>query len=178
MTEGHGLRPLQMRITGHDVVRVRLGNIRERPDHGAQQGTDFADLTAQIEPDIQRDLIVAAARGVQTLARVPDPRGQDLFHEHVDVLRFGIDRERAGFEIGENAVQPCDDLLALLCVDDALLPEHGGVRDGARDILAEHAGIKGDRGIEVVDAGVFLFGKARVPHFCHKRLSINGNQAE
>ena len=42
-----------------------------------QQGGDRFHLIAQIEPDIERDLVVAGTRGVQPFSGIPDPAGGD-----------------------------------------------------------------------------------------------------
>ena len=44
---------------------------------------------AQVQADVQRDLIVAAAPGVQALTGVTDAGGQRLLDEGVDILGVG-----------------------------------------------------------------------------------------
>ena len=64
---------------------------------------DFLALPAEIEPHVHRDLIVAAAGGVQLLARLADAGGELRLHEHVDVLRLGVDLEISGLDVGKDA---------------------------------------------------------------------------
>ena len=54
---------------------------------------------AQVQADVQRDLIVAAAPGVQALTGVTDAGGQRLLDEGVDVLGVGVDLQLAGSQI-------------------------------------------------------------------------------
>ena len=65
------------------------------------------------------------------------------------------------------SLQALHDELGLGRLDDALAAQHGGVGDTALDIVLRHAGIKGDGGIEIVDAFILLFGKASGPKFIH-----------
>ena len=60
-------------------------------------GGDDSNTIPQRQPQVERDLVVAAARGVQALARAADPLCELRLDEHVDVLRAGVEDERAAF---------------------------------------------------------------------------------
>ena len=95
--EGHRLRPLQMGVAGHDRVEVLRRPIAQLQNEREQQGFDLLCLLPQRQPQVERDLVVAAARGVQALARAADPLRELRLDKHVDVLRAGVEDERAAF---------------------------------------------------------------------------------
>ena len=150
MAEGDGLRPLQMGIAGENVGLVRLGLRRERGDERLRETDDLGCLASEIHAQIERDLIVPAARGVQLFPHVADALGEHLLDKHVDVLGAHVKLQRAGIQIVQNALQRVDDALRVRLRDDLLCAEHGRVRHGARDVLLIHAAVKADGGIEVV----------------------------
>ena len=69
MREIDRLRALQMRVAGNDDVAMPRAEIHERALQVAQAASAIASHSvAQIEPEIERDLVVADARGVQLRA--------------------------------------------------------------------------------------------------------------
>ena len=100
---------------------------------------------------------------LRPLARRPDPLGQDGLNVHVDVFVLQGELHAAALDVGQNGLQAVDDGLGVLLGDDALLPQHGGVGDGAGDVLAVKPGVKIDGGVKVVDQGVGLFLEASSP---------------
>ena len=112
----------------------------------------LADRPCRVQADIQRHLIVAAAAGVQALARVADAGGQRLLHKGVDVLGVGVDLQLAGCQIvGRMAARPlrmssqsCSEMMPCFASMAAWrqLPAH---------ILRDHPLVKADGGVEVVD---------------------------
>ncbi len=75
MGEQHRLRALEMRVAGNDHVAVAEAEPDEASLQGAQAGLDFPGLVAQIEAQVERDLVVAAASRVEFRTRVADPSG-------------------------------------------------------------------------------------------------------
>ena len=56
----------------------------------------------------------------------------------------------------------------LVLLDDPLPAQHGRVGDGPGDVLPVHPGVKGNGGVEVVDAGIDRLGETALPKlFCH-----------
>ena len=150
MTEHDRLRSLQVGVARHDGLAVLRRLVGDHLDERHDQLFDGRDLFFEIELDVQRHLIVAAARGVQALAVVADALGQLALDKGVDVLGFHVDLQRAGFDVGKNAAQALNDVGAALLADDAAPAEHGRVGDAALDVLAVHAAVKGDGGVEIV----------------------------
>ena len=123
----------------------------------------------QGQADVQRDLVVAAAAGVQALARVADAGGQRLLDKGMDVFGRRVDLQRAAFQVGQNLLQAGQDGVAVLRRNDALLAEHRRMGHAAVDVLAGHALVKADAGVEIVDAGVHRFAETAFPKlFCHE----------
>ena len=150
VAEGDGLGPLQMGITWHDGAGMRQGLVAQDPDQIAQLTPQGRHRPPQVQADVQRHLVVAAAPGVQALARVPDAGGQLALDEGVDVLRLRVDDECPRAQVGGDARQSIPDGLPVGGGEDPLLRQHGGVGHAARDILLRHSAVKGNGGIEVV----------------------------
>lgn len=72
---------------------------------------------------------------MQTLAGITDALGQQLLDVHVDVLVIERELNLAVLDILEDALQTFDDLFGLMLLDDALLAQHGSVRDRSGDIF-------------------------------------------
>ena len=94
---------------------------------------------------------------MEAFAGVAYPFGEDGLDVHVDVFGVGGKPESAGFDVGEYALEGFDDFFGFALFYDAALTEHGGVGDGAFDVLLVHSAVEGDRGIEVIDARVDVF---------------------
>ena len=174
VAEGDGLCPLQMGVAGHDggLVLLRL------PGDGLQQSqhqcADGGDLLPQIQPQIQRHLIVSGSGGVELLAHVAQPLRQHLLHEHVDILGAGVEGKLPLVQVGHDPGQAEDQRLGLLLGKDAAVGQHGGVSHGAGDILAVHAAVEVQGRVEVVrDLRRFLFGPSG-PELCHGGAPFGG----
>lgn len=103
--EKHRLRVLQVREAGHDRARMGVGLRDQRPLKMAElrdQGVDFA---AQVEPDIERDLVVAAAgrsERARPLRRAFNERALDV---HVDVFHRDVVAELPGVDAALDPVE-------------------------------------------------------------------------
>ena len=97
--KGDRLGPLQVGVARHDVAGALFGLAAERLDQLAELLLQPGAGLPQIEPDVQRHLVVAAAAGVKALAGVPHPGGEGLFHKGVDILGGGVNLQRAAAQI-------------------------------------------------------------------------------
>ena len=89
MRPQHRLRPPRVGVAGNDRLRITPGH-RQQGGHQFDQQTGRAvDLLAQPEPDIQRDLIVAAAAGVDLFSDGTRAFFELADHQRVDVLVVG-----------------------------------------------------------------------------------------
>ena len=161
--KGDGLRPLQMGVARHDRVCPAVGLLAQHADQLHQLRPQRRDRIFEIQPNVQRHLIVAAAPGVQPFARVADARGQFAFHKGVDVLGVRVNGQRAGSQIRSDRGQPVADGFAVRCRDNALLRQHCGVRHAAGNVLLCHAAVKRDGGVKVVGFLVKLLVEPSCP---------------
>ena len=111
----HRLGPLQVRVAGQDARRRRA---RQRPTNARckldQPRVDLVDRVADPEPQIGRDLVVAAAGGVQLAADVAEAVDQRPLDVHVDVFQFGAEREAALLNFLADLAQRLLNLLAFV----------------------------------------------------------------
>ena len=90
------LRAAQVRVRRHQRVAGRFGALGERRDQRGDAPLQLRDAPFQIQPQVDRDLLVARASGVQPPAGVADPRDQFALDERVHVLvRGGSDAKNA-----------------------------------------------------------------------------------
>ena len=108
---------------------------------------------------------------MQPLARIPHSLGEDGLNVHVDVLVVHGELHLAGLDVGQNGLQPGDNGLGLVGLDDAGPAQHLGVGDGAGDVLLVQPGIEADGGIKVVDKGVGFLLEPSGPEF-HSNRSL------
>ena len=158
-----GLRPLQMGVAGHDDALIIFRLRDDRPKHILYQRGDLIDLVFEIHSQVQRHLIVPAAGGVELFAHIPQPLGQHLLDEHMDVLAAKVEFQRPGFQIAQNALQPVNELPGLGLRDDALRPQHGGMSHGAGDVLLIKFAVKADGRIEIIRNAADLAGSPSGP---------------
>ena len=92
----HRLGRLQVGEARHDPIRPGLGLIEEGRHQRADPLNGRVALAAHPEAEIDRDLIVARARGVQPPGRGADQLGQPRLDVHVDVLELHPEGEGAG----------------------------------------------------------------------------------
>ena len=163
VAEGDRLRALQVRVAGHDRVGVFLRLVAEDADQLFELADEARARFAERQADVERDLIVPAARRVQPLARVADARGQLALDKGVDVLGVGVDRERAALDVCGDLFELRADLVALALRDDAAGAEHRRVRDAALDVLFIHPAVDRNRRIEIVCLRVRLLLEAPFP---------------
>ena len=135
MCKGRRLCALQVRIARHNGIQIFAALCRQRLHKAKDQLDDLLDLLLDVQTHIKCNLIVSRTAGVQTLAGITDALGQQLLDVHVDVLVIERELYLAVLDILENALKTFDDLFGLMLLDDALLAQHGSVRDRAGDIF-------------------------------------------
>ena len=171
VAEGDGLRALQMGVARHDRGGIGLRLVKERFEQRLRIGLDLADRIHQVKPEVDRHLVVAAARGVQLLADIAHPLCELRLHEHVDIFRNGVDGESTACDIIQNGAKPGCDHIPLRVGQDARMRKHRHMRERPGDILPEHARIEGDGRVEIVHVRIKLFLEAPCPHRLHRSCS-------
>lgn len=159
MGEGDGLGALKVGIAGDDDGGMPFAET----DEGALEGPDFfgqgVEFVTEPESDVDGDLVIAAAGGVELGAggNAPGELGLDV---HVDILKFLPPLERAGFDLLSDGIEAAADGLEFGFGEDADLLEHGGVGHRTADVLAPEPPIEGDRFGEGGDIGGGTAGEA------------------
>ena len=95
-----------MGVARHGRVHVLLGAGHQRRLHLANPGFRVADHVAQVEPLVQRDLVVARAAGVELAAHRPRQLGEAALDVEVDVLQLAPEGEAPVLELGPHRVEP------------------------------------------------------------------------
>ena len=124
-----------MSVARHNRIEILAALCRQRLHKAKDQLDDLLDLLLDVQTHIECNLIVSRTAGVQTLAGITDALGQQLLDVHVDVLVIERELNLAVLNILEDALQTFDDLFGLMLLDDALLAQHGSVRDRSGDIF-------------------------------------------
>ena len=104
MAEGHRLGRLKVGEAGHDVAGVKRRLVDENRLEVAHLSVEVVDRVAHPEAEIERHLIVARPRGVQTPGFRPDDLGQPRLDIHMNVLERAREREGAALDFAADLV--------------------------------------------------------------------------
>src|SRR5437870_1330365 len=110
MREKDRLSALQMGVTGHDNIDMLLGDLERRSLQRAKMRIDFGDLRLDVKPEIDRDLIVAAAGGVELRAGGPNSFRKRSLDIHVHIFKRLVPPEFASFNFLFDRAQSVVDL--------------------------------------------------------------------
>ncbi|MCY1427299.1 hypothetical protein D9M71_431400 [compost metagenome] len=100
---------------------------------------------------------------MQLLAGDADAVGQACFDVHVHVFQVDAPVEVAGFDFALDLLEAVDDGVALGVGQHADLGQHGGVGDGAHDVVAIEALVEVYGSGETGDEGVYGLAEAAAP---------------
>ena len=98
MSQLNRLRALQVCVASHDDTSINLRAMQERGLHTLQQFANVIDGVSNIQPQVGRNLIVAASRGVQFPGDIAQAFDQLAFDVHVDVFEFRFELELTRFD--------------------------------------------------------------------------------
>ena len=163
MTEGHWLGGLQVGETGHDGVGFGFGQTEQTLLQAGDFCQDQVDLVAQPQADVGGHLVVAATAGVQFFAGNADAVGQTRLDVHVHVFQVDAPVELAGLDLALDLLEAGFDGVALIHSQDADLGQHGGVGDGAKDVVAIQALVEFNGGGKARHKGVDGLAEAAAP---------------
>ena len=90
MAKRHRLPRLEVGKAGHDRCHMFLGAVEQRHLERVDRADGVVDRGADEQLEIGRDLVVAAARGVETSRGLADQLRQAMLDVHVNVLERGI----------------------------------------------------------------------------------------
>ena len=94
MRDEHRLRRTEVRERRHQRVARRRGLRRQRVDDAGDRALEQRNAPPQVEPQIERHLLVARPAGVQTPAGVAEPLDEQPLDEAVHVLVGAGDERR------------------------------------------------------------------------------------
>ena len=106
---------------------------------------DPIDRVADPQPQVGRDLVVAAAGGVQLAADVAEPVDQRPLDVHVDVFQLDVELEASLLNFLADLAQRLLNLLAFVGGEQADFGEHLGMGDRSRRCLARKGGDRSSR---------------------------------
>ena len=109
---------------------------------------------------------------MQPLAGVANALGEDGLDIHMNIFVVHGEFYFTSLNVRQDGLQAADDLIRFCLLDDALLAQHGGVGDGAGDVLLVQAGVEVDGRIEIIDQGIGLFLEPSSPKFHNVSLLI------
>ena len=122
----HRLGAPHVRIAGDHGAGVGFRKVEQRRHHTAQKRARAAAFLPQPEARIERDLLVAAAAGVDLIGHRPRLLLQLADDQRVDVLVGGALVKRRGGRIGADLLEGADNRRALFGGEDADLFERAG----------------------------------------------------
>ena len=82
----HGHRATQVGVRGHERIARLLGLIRQRRNESPDESLKQRDAPPEIQPEIDRHLLVARATRVKPASGFADSLNQHTFDEAVHVL--------------------------------------------------------------------------------------------
>ena len=88
-----------MGVTGHNCRLVFLRLVTNCANQRLYKRGDFGCVVAQIEANVEGNLVVTAASGVKSLSCITDSGGKLLLDEHVNILGGHVDFELSFFEV-------------------------------------------------------------------------------
>ncbi len=182
VAEGDRLRRLQMGKAGHDGIGLTLRQVQQAALKPGKFGGDMVDFVTQPEADVGGHLVVAGAAGVKFFpggAYVAGKGGLDI-HMHVFEVRGPV--EVTGVDGGQDFFQADGNLPGLFGAQHAHFGKHGGMGEGAANILAVEPAVEVHGGGKAGHEGIRGLGETPSPglvglffsaHACLSKLVLN-----
>ncbi len=139
---------------------------------GHQPRVDAVDRLADPQPQIGRDLVIAAAGRVQLAPHLAEPLDECPFDVHVNVFELDVELEAALLNFAADVAQGLLNSPAFVVGEQADVGQHLGMRDRGGDIVRIKAAIEAHTFSELLHAAVgrllknaapSLFGHAMLP---------------
>src|SRR5690606_34125648 len=135
VAESHRLGSLKVGKARHDGLGFALGQVQQTGLQAGQLFGNHVDFVPQVQADVGGHLVIPATTGVQLLAGDADAVGQPGFDVHVYVFHAYGPFEATGFDVFLRAFEPLDDLVSLGIGEHTHFRQHGGVSNGAGNIM-------------------------------------------
>src|SRR5258706_2690481 len=163
MREPHRLRSLQMRVAGQHDVDLALRALDQRAAQLREGRAQLERTRGQPGQEGGRDLVVAAAAGVQLPGNRPDDLERAPLGVRVHGLEGGVEREAAALELLRDLLEPLHELLGLARLENPVAAQHARVSDAAAHVLAEQRAVDVHGGREALHACVGRLREAPAP---------------
>jgi hypothetical protein len=163
MGSEHRLGASQVRVGGHESGGGALGPIDEGRHQARDRALERRDPPAQVQPEIQRYLLVARPSRVQPLAHRSRAGNHLAFDERVNVLVVPVHEAGIAPPFVEDADQRRHDRGALVGCQHTSRLQRLGPRDAARHVVFEQATVERKRAAEVEGRGIGLGVEAPGP---------------
>ena len=162
--EAHRLRALQVGVAREQRVEVLARALDEDALEPGEPALGRGGRVAQVEREVRRDLVVAAAPGVEAAGDGPDQLPEPRLDVHVHVLEARVERERPRLDLRADALEARRPAPRRPPgVEDARRAEHRGVGDRAPQVVAGERAVEVHRRGEALDGRVRLFREAAPP---------------
>ncbi len=164
MREEHRLRALEVRVAGEHRLALAVGKREQARDHGIGLAPPLGELLEGPQPEVRRDLVVAASAGVQLLAEIAHARHELALDPRVHIL-VGclLERLRALSRVLEHVLERGQQGTQLVGRDDACTRDRARPGCASLDVLAHETAVEGKRIVEAPEEGVALRGEASSP---------------
>ena len=149
MRDENRLRRPEVRERGHQRVAGVRRLARERGDTGRHAALQQRDAPSQIEPEIDRDLLVARSAGVETPPGVAEPLDEQPLDEAMDVFVGAVDEGRIRSSAIQDVGERRFDLARFVARDDAGVRQRARPRGAPLHVVLEEASIEAKRGAEL-----------------------------
>ena len=120
----------------------------QRPLQARDLKDQRVDRVAHPKPEVERDLVVARAGGVQPPGGGADDLGEPGLDIHMNVFERARERERPCLDFALDLGETLGDGVCVGGVDEALALEHRDMRLGPRDVLGGELAVEVDRGVD------------------------------
>jgi hypothetical protein len=154
MRDEHWLRATQMRIGRHHGHTRRDGLVHAPVNERCQPALQRRDAPAQIEPEIERDLLVARTSGMEATAGIADPLDELALHEAVHVFVGSGHERRLAFARREDFLEAAADGGGVVSRQHSCGRERIGPRETPGHVVFEERAIEAERDAELERGGV------------------------
>ena len=153
MRDADGLRLLQVRVGGHDGVVMSFCLLQKRGAEFDDCGACGGGMVAEEEAKIGRDLLVAAASGMELEGSVSDEGGEGALDVVVHVFAFRIaDRQRCR---ALDRVESLDDGCSFIGAKHPDLLECERIGATGREFVGQQALIEIKRPLPILELMVY-----------------------
>ena len=140
----------------------------EQAEQGQHLVPEAAQLIPQVEFDVDQDLVVAAAPGMNLLAEVAELAGEEEFYLGVNVFHIILQHKGARRDAGGDFVQSAQQGLQLVGAEQADALQHRNVGLRALHIVGCEPQVEDAVVADREVLHLFGGGGAFIPKCCHK----------